>query len=47
VAKRDDVEITIISRDNFTLFTPMLDEVHQAISNLPTSAIRFASWFGV
>jgi NADH dehydrogenase len=26
-AKRDDVEVTIISRDNFTLFTPMLDEV--------------------
>src|ERR1700688_1740221 len=26
-AKRNDVEVTIISRDNFTLFTPMLDEV--------------------
>jgi NADH dehydrogenase FAD-containing subunit len=26
-AKRDDVEVTIISRDNFILFTPMLDEV--------------------
>ena len=26
-AKRTDVEVTLISRDNFTLFTPMLDEV--------------------
>ena len=26
-AKRDGVEVTIISRDNFTRFTPMLDEV--------------------
>jgi NADH dehydrogenase len=26
-AKRDDVEVTLVSRDNFTLFTPMLDEV--------------------
>lgn len=26
-AKRSDVEVTLISRDNFTLFTPMLDEV--------------------
>lgn len=27
VAKRSDVEVTLVSRDNFTLFTPMLDEV--------------------
>jgi len=26
-AKLDDVEVILISRDNFTLFTPMLDEV--------------------
>jgi NADH dehydrogenase len=26
-AKRSDVEVTLLSRDNFTLFTPMLDEV--------------------
>ena len=26
-AKRADVEVTLVSRDNFTLFTPMLDEV--------------------
>ena len=26
-AKRTDVEVTLVSRDNFTLFTPMLDEV--------------------
>ena len=26
-AKLADVEITLLSRDNFTLFTPMLDEV--------------------
>jgi NADH dehydrogenase len=26
-AKRADVEVTIVSRENFTLFTPMLDEV--------------------
>ena len=26
-AKRGDVEVTLVSRDNFTLFTPMLDEV--------------------
>jgi NADH dehydrogenase len=26
-AKRPDVEVTLLSRDNFTLFTPMLDEV--------------------
>ena len=26
-AKRPDVEVTLVSRDNFTLFTPMLDEV--------------------
>src|SRR4051794_37409162 len=26
-AKRADIEVTLISRDNFTLFTPMLDEV--------------------
>jgi NADH dehydrogenase len=25
--KRTDVEVTLVSRDNFTLFTPMLDEV--------------------
>ena len=27
VAKRADVEVTLVSRDNFTLFTPMLDEL--------------------
>jgi len=27
VAKRSDVEVTLISRDNFSLFTPMLHEV--------------------
>src|SRR5271168_1418629 len=26
-AKRADVEVTLVSRENFTLFTPMLDEV--------------------
>jgi NADH:ubiquinone reductase (H+-translocating) len=26
-AKRADVEVTLVSRDNFILFTPMLDEV--------------------
>src|SRR5580692_573062 len=26
-AKRADVEVTLVSRDNFTLFTPTLDEV--------------------
>lgn len=26
-ARRGDVEVTLVSRDNFTLFTPMLDEV--------------------
>ena len=26
-AKRADVEVTLVSRDNFTLFTPRLDEV--------------------
>ena len=26
-AKRADVEVTLLSRDNFTLFTPMLHEV--------------------
>jgi NADH dehydrogenase len=26
-ARRADVEVTLVSRDNFTLFTPMLDEV--------------------
>src|ERR1700752_4931534 len=26
-AKRDDVEVTLVSRNNFTLFTPMLHEV--------------------
>ena len=27
IAKRADVEVTLVSRDNFTLFTPMLHEV--------------------
>src|SRR5215813_494249 len=27
LARRDDVEVTLISRDNFILFTPMLHEV--------------------
>jgi NADH dehydrogenase len=27
VANRADVEVTLVNRDNFTLFTPMLDEV--------------------
>jgi NADH dehydrogenase len=27
VAKRRDVEVTLVSRDNFTIFTPMLHEV--------------------
>ena len=26
-AKRAGVEVTLVSRDNFTLYTPMLDEV--------------------
>ncbi|MCU1310845.1 MAG: yumB1, partial [Candidatus Angelobacter sp.] len=26
-AKRTDIEVTLVSRDNFSLFTPMLDEV--------------------
>lgn len=29
-AKRADVEVTLVSRENFTLFTPMLDEVATA-----------------
>ena len=44
-AKRADVEVTLVSRDNFTLFTPMLDEVQPAISSRPTSAILFANCF--
>jgi NADPH-dependent 2,4-dienoyl-CoA reductase/sulfur reductase-like enzyme len=27
VAKRSDIEVTLVSRDNFSLFTPMLHEV--------------------
>ena len=27
LARRDDVEVTLISRENFILFTPMLHEI--------------------
>ncbi|RKH22838.1 NAD(P)/FAD-dependent oxidoreductase [Corallococcus praedator] len=37
LGRRDDVEVTIVSRDNFFLFTPMLHEV--AASDLNASAI--------
>ena len=29
-ARRDDIEVTLISRENFILFTPMLHEVAEA-----------------
>ncbi|RYZ36198.1 MAG: NAD(P)/FAD-dependent oxidoreductase [Myxococcaceae bacterium] len=37
LGRRDDVEVTIVSRDNFFLFTPMLHEV--AASDLNASSI--------
>ena len=37
LAKRDDCEVTLVDRDNFTLFTPMLHEV--AASDLDPSDI--------
>ncbi|RKH00854.1 NAD(P)/FAD-dependent oxidoreductase [Corallococcus sp. CA053C] len=37
LGRRDDVEVTIVSRDNYFLFTPMLHEV--AASDLNASAI--------
>jgi NADH:ubiquinone reductase (H+-translocating) len=37
LGRRDDVEVTLVSRDNFFLFTPMLHEV--AASDLNASAI--------
>ena len=45
-AKRADVEVTLVSRDNFTLFTPMLDEWRREIWSRPKSAILFANCFG-
>ena len=37
LARSPDVEITLINRDNFFLFTPMLHEL--SVSDLATSAI--------
>ena len=43
VAKRSDVEVTLVSRENFSLFTPMLHEVVAAILSRATSAILCAN----
>jgi NADH dehydrogenase FAD-containing subunit len=46
-AKCADVEVALVSRDNFTLFTPMLDEV--ASGDLEPAHIcnPFANCFGM
>jgi uncharacterized NAD(P)/FAD-binding protein YdhS len=45
--KGPDVEITLVSRDNFTLLLRCLTKWHPAISSPPTFAILFASCFGM
>jgi len=39
LARRADVEVTLISRENFMLFTPMLHEVARAIF-IPAISLR-------
>jgi NADH:quinone reductase (non-electrogenic) len=40
-AKRANVEVTLVSRDNFTLFTPMLHEVVAKSFRRRTAACSF------
>jgi len=35
-AKRQDIDVTLVSRENFTVFTPMLHEVAAGVSPSPT-----------
>jgi 2-polyprenyl-6-methoxyphenol hydroxylase-like FAD-dependent oxidoreductase len=45
--RRDpDIEVTLISEENFFLFTPMLHEVAASDLDLTTSSIRFAKYYG-
>jgi NADH:ubiquinone reductase (H+-translocating) len=42
LARRADVEVTLVSRDNFLLFTPMLHEVASGDLNPSDIVNRFA-----
>jgi NADH:ubiquinone reductase (H+-translocating) len=39
LARRADVDITLVSRENFVLFTPMLDEVEQLVTVRDVDAV--------
>ena len=43
LARGADADVTLVNRDNFFLFTPMLHEVRQATSISPISSARSAS----
>jgi NADH dehydrogenase FAD-containing subunit len=42
LARRDDLDVTLVTRDNFFLFTPMLHEVAACDLELGTIAKDFA-----
>lgn len=45
-AGRRDIEVTLVSRDNFSLFTPCCTKSPPATSSRATSAILCANYFG-
>lgn len=45
LARRTDIEVTLISRENFILFTPMLHEVAAGDLSPGDSSIRSGAFF--
>jgi NADH dehydrogenase len=43
LARRPELEVTLVTRDNYFLFTPMLPEVAAGDLELSTISIRYAS----
>ena len=47
LARRPDIEVTLVSRENFILFTPMLHEVAAGDLSRAISSIRSGAFFGM
>jgi len=47
LARDPDVQVTLVNRENFFLFTPMLHEVATGDLELSTTRRRWRAWGGV
>jgi len=47
LARHEELEVTLVTRDNYFLFTPMLHEVAAGDLELSTTRRRWRAWGGV